>query len=108
MGENEMIKVSVLYPNEAGKSFDMDYYCTRHIALVLERVGAACKKVAIEQGLSGATPDAPAAFIAMGHMYYDSLEEFQAAFGPHAAEIMGDIPNYTEIQPLVQISEVKV
>jgi len=29
-----MIKVSVLYPNEKGKKFDMDYYGTKHLPLV--------------------------------------------------------------------------
>ena len=31
-----------------------------------------------------------------------------AAFGPHAAEITADIANYTDRQPLLQISEVVV
>jgi uncharacterized protein (TIGR02118 family) len=36
------------------------------------------------------------------------VEAFQSAFGPHAEEIMADIPNYTDIQPTLQISEVKM
>jgi uncharacterized protein (TIGR02118 family) len=43
----------------------------------------------------------------MVHATFDSVEAFQAAFLPHAAEIQGDVPNYTNIQPLLQISEVK-
>jgi len=34
------------------------------------------------------------------------VEAFQKSFGPNAGEILGDIPNYTNIQPIVQISEV--
>jgi len=44
----------------------------------------------------------------MGHLYFDTVEAFQAAFGPHADPIMADIPNYTDIQPTIQISEVKI
>jgi uncharacterized protein (TIGR02118 family) len=44
----------------------------------------------------------------MGHLYFDSAEAFQAAFAPHAQAIMADIPNYTNIQPAIQISEVKM
>jgi uncharacterized protein (TIGR02118 family) len=44
----------------------------------------------------------------MCHLYFDSIEAFQTAFGPQAQAIMGDIPNYTDIQPIVQISEVKI
>jgi|TARA_B100000809_G_C15026716_1_gene490424 uncharacterized protein (TIGR02118 family) len=103
-----MIKVSVFYPNEEGKRFDMNYYCTTHIPLVQEKLGAALKDVAVEMGMSGVEPGSPAIYIAMGHLYLDSVEAFQTAFGPHAESIMGDVPNYTDIQPMIQISEVKI
>jgi uncharacterized protein (TIGR02118 family) len=103
-----MITVSVLYPNEAGKKFNMDYYCNEHIPMVQRKLGSACKRVAVEHGLAGETPGAPAAFIVICHLYFDSVEAFQTAFGPHAEAITGDIPNYTDIQPTIQISEVKI
>jgi uncharacterized protein (TIGR02118 family) len=42
----------------------------------------------------------------MGHLYFDSVEDFQNSFGPHADAIMGDIPNYTNIEPVIQVSQV--
>ncbi len=103
-----MIKVSVLYPAGASTKFDMDYYCKAHIPMVQQKLGGACKAVAVEQGVAGGAPGAPATYVAMGHLYFDSLAEFQAAFAPHAAAIMGDVPNYTNVQPVIQISEVKM
>jgi uncharacterized protein (TIGR02118 family) len=103
-----MIKVSVFYPERESSKFDMDYYCSRHIPMVREKLGPACKGVAVEQGVGGATPGSRPGFIAMGHLYFDSIEAFQKAFGPHADAIMGDIPNYTDIQPTIQFSEVKI
>jgi uncharacterized protein (TIGR02118 family) len=103
-----MIKVSVLYPNIAGKTFDMEYYCSKHIPMVQQKLGAACKGVAVEAGLGGAEPGSPATYLVMGHLYFDSVEAFQTAFGPHAQAIMGDIPNYTDLQPTIQISDVKI
>ena len=103
-----MIKVSVLYPSGADSRFDMDYYLNRHVPMVLAKLGMVCKSAAVEQGLGGITPDSPPAFSVMGHLYFDSVEAFQAAFDPHAAEIMGDIPNYTNVQPTIQLSEVKL
>jgi uncharacterized protein (TIGR02118 family) len=44
----------------------------------------------------------------MCHIYCDSAEAFQRGFGPHAKEIMADIPKYTDLQPVIQISEVVV
>lgn len=103
-----MIKVSVFYPNEEGKKFDMDYYLNSHIPMVQEKVGAALKGGAVEQGLSGIEPGSPATYVAMGYLLFDSVEAFQSAFGPHSEAIMADIPNYTDIQPTFQISEMKM
>ena len=44
----------------------------------------------------------------MCHIFCDSTEAFQKGFGPHSAEILGDIPNYTDLTPVIQISEVVV
>ena len=103
-----MIKVSVLYPGGPNNTFDMDYYLNRHIPMVRARLGTACKSAAVEQGLGGVAPGSPPAFSAMGHLYFDSVEAFQTAFAPHAGEITGDIPNYTNVQPTIQVSEVKL
>ncbi|MDX9786239.1 MAG: EthD family reductase [Desulfobacterales bacterium] len=102
-----MIKVSVFYPNEEGKKFDMDYYCHKHIPMVQQKLGAACKRVEIEQGLGGAAPGSRPMYCAMGHLYFDSVAAYQSAFEPHAEAMMADIPNYTDIQPVIQISEIK-
>ena len=60
-----MVKVSVLYPNSPGCKFDMSYYCNTHIPMVQEKLGKICKGVAVEQGVSGATPESRPAFVAM-------------------------------------------
>ncbi len=103
-----MIKVSVMYPYAEGKEFDMKYYCEKHMPMVKQKLGSACKSIAVEQGLAGGGPGKPPSYVAMGHIYCESVEAFQAAFGPHTREIMADIPNYTSIQPIIQISEVKI
>jgi uncharacterized protein (TIGR02118 family) len=103
-----MIKVSVFYPDREGSKFDMNYYCKTHMPMVRQKLGAACKGAAVEEGIGGATPGSRPGFIAMGHLYFDSMEVFQTTFGPHAEAIMADIPNYTDIQPTIQFSEVKI
>lgn len=103
-----MIKVSVLYPWTAGAAFDMDYYCTKHVALVRKCMGKAVKGIAIDHGLAGETPGSKPSFVAIGHILFESVEELQKAFGLHAETIMADIANYTTIEPVIQISEVKM
>lgn len=103
-----MVKVSVFYPNGQGTRFDIEYYCRRHIPLVQRLVGPALRGVSVEQGICGEQPGAPPTYVAMGHLLFDSVEAFQASFGPHLQEIMADIPKYTNTEPTLQISEVKL
>ena len=103
-----MIKVSAFYPNSPDAEFDMNYYMGKHIPMVRQKMGPACKNAAVELGLAGGTPGMAATYIAMGHLYFDSVDTFLAAFSPHAGDILGDIPNYTNTRPVIQISEVKM
>jgi len=103
-----VIKVSVMYPYAPGARFDHDYYRDKHMPMFKERLGAACKRYTIDKGISGGAPGSPPAFIGMCHVYSDSVEAFQAAFAPHAKEILADIRNYTDLKPTMQISEVVV
>lgn len=103
-----MTKVSVMYPSGEGKTFDMDYYTTKHVALLGELLGDAIKGATIEAGLGGAAPGSTAPFMATGNLYFENLEAFQSSFGPNAEAIMGDVPNYTNAEPIIQIAEVVV
>jgi hypothetical protein len=76
-----MIRVSVLYPNSDGVRFDKQYYLNNHL---------------------------PMPFVAVANLSFDSLDSFQQAFGANAQVILGDIPNYTDIEPVVQIGEIKL
>ena len=100
-----MIKVSVFYPNSAGATFDMAYYTSKHMPMVKKLV-AGCKGIAAEKGVAGGTPGSKPTYIAAGHLLFDSVAAFHSGFGPHAEEIMADIPNYTNAQPVIQISEI--
>jgi uncharacterized protein (TIGR02118 family) len=102
-----MVRITVLYPNEPGKKFDHDYYVNRHMRLVRERLqGFGLVRTEVDRGVAGGAPGAPAPYVALGHVYFDALEGFQKGMGQHGKEIMGDIPNYTDIQPQIQISEI--
>lgn len=102
-----MIKVSVMYPYSEGASFDMNYYRSTHIPLVEELLGDALQSSAVDAGIAGGAPGEPAPFMAMGHLIFESLESFQRAFGPKAKQILADISNYTNVQPVTQISEIQ-
>ena len=101
-----MIKMSVYYPADGGSKFDHDYYRTRHMPLIQERLGDACLRYEIDKGLAGREPGSAPEFVAACHIYSPTLGTFQEAFGPHRAEIVADVANYTDIASIVQISEI--
>lgn len=101
-----MIKITVLYPNGPAARFDMEYYINKHMPMVRQKCAPECRRIAAEGGLAGGTPGSRPPYIAVGHLTFDSVAAFQKAFIPHAPEILADIPNYTNIKPVIQISEI--
>jgi uncharacterized protein (TIGR02118 family) len=103
-----MIVFTVSYPNEPGKHFDMDYYCNTHIAMVKEKLGDALKGVSVEKGLSGAEPGSPAGYAAVCRLQLDCIEDMQTRLAPHSPAFDADVPNFTDITPRFEISELVV
>jgi uncharacterized protein (TIGR02118 family) len=103
-----MVRVSVFYPRQSGGKFDMNYYLTIHMPMVRQKLGAALKGVTVEQGISSGAPNSPPEFVTMCHLLFDSVAAHDAALAPHEAAFKGDIPNFTNIEPRFQFSEVKL
>ena len=102
-----MFKISVLYPNKDGATFDVDYYKTTHFDMVKEKLGPmGLAGTAIEKGLAGGAPGEAAPFLCIGHLLFNSLEDFQKAMGAHGEALMADVPNFTNAKPVFQIAEV--
>ena len=101
-----MIRVTVMYPNQAGNTFDMEYYCKTHMPMAQRLLGATA--VSAELGIGGGSPGSAAPYIAIAHLLFESLEGFQKAFMTNGQQLIADIPNYTNATPVFQISEVKL
>ncbi len=102
-----MLKVSVLYPYCDGARFDMDFFLRRHLPLVDKAWGPALIKREIDAGLSGPGYGTKPTYVAMAHLYFDSIESFQGAIGPQHKELEKEAPLFTDIKPIIQVSEVK-
>lgn len=102
-----MIKVSIFYPNGEGKTFNMDYYASKHMPMAKALFGESLKNASIDKGLANGAPGAPLPYLAIGYLYFESMAAFQQAMtGPAPGKLTADIPNFTNSQPLIQISEV--
>src|SRR5262249_26029897 len=104
-----MVRISVFYPNESSKKFDHGYYAQKHMPMVMNRLkGFGMLRYEVDKGIAGGAPGAPAPFIAAAHLYFNDVADFQKGMGAHGAELLGDIPNYTDIAPQIQVSEIAV
>ena len=101
-----MIKVNVLYPNKPGSRFDVNYYLTVHMPLTVKLLGPALKAASAEIGVGGVEPGDTAPYVAIAGFTCESVEAFNQALMPIAAELLGDIPKYTDIQPVIQFGEI--
>lgn len=101
-----LIKVAIMYPYAEGKIFDMAYYETKHMPMVAGFLGSNLVKYTIEKGLSSGIPNQPLPFMAIGTFYVKSYSDYQAAIGPNRDAIRADFPNYTNVSPVILVSEV--
>ena len=102
-----MIKVAIYYPNGEDKTFNMEYYESKHMTLAKSLLGNSLKAIAIDKGLASGIPNKPVPYLAIGYLYFDSIAAFQKAMNSEVdAKLNADIPNYTNSKPIVQISEV--
>src|ERR1700712_2990380 len=99
-----MIKFTVLYPYSEGSRFDHDYYKAKHVPMAQEKMSSV--RYEIERGVSGPAPGSQPAFHALVHFYFNSLDEFYAALAKGGADLGADVPNYTDVGPIIQVSEV--
>ena len=93
-----MIRLSVLYPTTEGATFDHDYYRDKHVPLVAKSWGL--DSYEIDKGVDGP-------YVAAVHFMFPSTEAVSAAMASEGTgAVMADVANYTDIQPVLQTSEV--
>ena len=59
----------------------------------------------VERGIEAADGEA-APYICIMHTEFPAIDDFRRGFEKHGAELSADVPNYTNIAPEIQISEI--
>jgi uncharacterized protein (TIGR02118 family) len=92
------VRLSVLYPETEGATFDHDYYRDTHVPLALKAWGL--DHAAIDRGINGP-------YVAAVHFTFESTEAMTSAMSsPATADVIADVANYTTITPVQQLSEI--
>lgn len=104
---NEMFKVAILYPNGEGKTFDLAYYEQKHMPMVAGFLGKNLQFYEIDKGIAGRTANDNPPYLAVGYFFIKDVAEYNKAIGQNRDTIISDFKNYTNVQPVVQISEIR-
>jgi uncharacterized protein (TIGR02118 family) len=95
-----MIRLMVTYPRGEATTFDADYWTGTHMPLV----ASSWSEVVRWEADLGALDDPN---YAVAHIYFDSQESMGAAMaGASTKAVMGDIANYTNVEPVMQVYTV--
>ena len=70
-------------------------------------LGKNLKFYEIDKGIAGRTPTDKVPFVAIGYFYIIDVAEYNKAIAQNRDAIISDIKKYTNIQPVIQISEIK-
>lgn len=106
VAEKGLVKVSIMYPFAEGKTFNMEYYETKHMPMVAAFLGSNLVRYTIEKGLASGISNQPLPYMAIGTFYVKNLNDYQAAIAPNREAIRADFVNYTNATPVILISEV--
>jgi uncharacterized protein (TIGR02118 family) len=102
-----MVCIAVLYPNLSGRTFDHEYYNQKHMPYLMDQLkSSGLIRYEIDKGLAGVAPGSSAPFICIARLYFNTLDDYQKAFSTHGTELLKDVPNYTNIEPQMQISQM--
>ena len=102
-----LFKVSIMYPGGKDKTFDMDYYEKSHMPMMAKLLGKNLEFYEIDKGISGRTPNDEPPFVAVGYFYCHDVAEYGQSVAKNIDTILNDIKKYTNIQPVILISEIK-
>jgi uncharacterized protein (TIGR02118 family) len=103
-----MVTITILYPNKPGGRFDVDYYINKHMPMSIARFGDELKGVNISIGQNAGMPGSQPPFVAICQLLFESQQAFEKRFAEISPELIADMPAYTDIDIIFQVSEVKI
>lgn len=103
-----LAKVTGIYRWSEGAHFDHEYYASTHAKLTTELLAPlGLLRFECDRTVGASLPQ-PGSVVATSNAYFASLGEAQAALSKAGAALGADVPHYTNIRPVLHISEVLV
>jgi uncharacterized protein (TIGR02118 family) len=92
--------LTILYPNSDGVRWDVEYYRTHHMPLIMKLYGKdAIKRFELRKGATGQTGGAPT-YIGSVNIYINNQAAFDAAGKQHGPTLVKDVPHFSSVMPI--------
>ena len=103
-----MVRVYVMYPYSDGCRFDFDYYARTHMALTRRLLGPfGLRGTFVGRGIDGGGPGVPPQYVCVGGMEFNSQADYHRGVKRHGTELQADFINYTDIKPILVVTETE-
>ena len=102
-----LFKVVILYPSGDDKTFDMDYYEKKHMPMVAGFLGKNLRYYEIDKGIAGRTTNDKPPFVTIGYFFINDIAAYNQSIAQNRDTIVNDLKKYTNIQPIIQFSQIK-
>ena len=100
------VAITVLYLNVEDARFDLDYYLSKHMPLVAERFAPHSLKGWRVARLTAPPQGGKPPFSIIATLEFDNAGQFGAAIAAEGATVLGDVPNFSNKEPVIMIGEV--
>jgi len=100
------VRLTVVYPTDAGRFFDFDYYLKQHLPMSAELLGPhGFVGYTVQRGSTTVRGDMPP-HCCITHLDFESLDGLRAGMEAHGSALREDFARYTDIAPLATVCEV--
>lgn len=102
-----MFRSLAMFPKTPGSRFDMDYFLNKHLPLVktlFKHTGLI--SIDVEIGVALAPPHPALGYTVITALTFNTLEALEQATASNSARLRADIPNFTNVQPLIQVNQL--
>lgn len=92
--------LTILYPNSEGVRWDVEYYRTHHMPLIMRLYGQeAIKRFELREGTADQKGGSPP-YIGTVNIYINDQKAFDAAGPRHGKTLVADVPHFSSVMPL--------
>jgi uncharacterized protein (TIGR02118 family) len=92
--------LTILYPNSDGVRWDVEYYRTHHMPLIMRLYGKdAIKRFELRKGGTAQMGGAPP-YVGTVNIYINDQKAFDEAGKQHGPTLVKDVPNFSSVMPI--------